>query len=72
MAAVLIPRRHLAKVRRVMSLRRQPMSRGEIYERAGIDHIHHLDAALARLVDLGQVVAVDTGGYRWAKVPKPT
>ncbi|HNA67251.1 MAG TPA: hypothetical protein PLN96_05270 [Zoogloea sp.] len=47
------------------------MTRGEVYERAHLDHIHHVDAALARLVELGQAVLCDSGeGRRWAPAPR--
>lgn len=61
-------RLHVARVRRVLSLHRRPMSRGEVYERANLDHIDHVDAALAQMVDMGEAVQLDTGdGRRWIR-----
>jgi len=64
-----VSRDHLGRIRRVLSLKRRPMTRGEIYERVRIDHIHQVDAARAYLAGLGQVVAIGEPP-RWTRAPR--
>lgn len=49
----------------MLSLQRQPLTRAEIYERAQIDHIAHLDAALMQLVKAGQAIYIPGATERW-------
>ncbi len=64
-----LQRDHIASVRRVLGLHQRPLTRGEIYERARIDHIHQLDAALAHLAQVDQVVMIGTP-TRYQRVPR--